>query len=111
VLFQYVPHCPGDRLVTSEIRRYEDCIRTETFGMNRGHRGTDSETSRFIGGGAHNRPIASPSHYYWFTSQPRVVTLLNRGVKRVHIDMDNLTDGIRVGRRMKRCHGDQAFAN
>jgi hypothetical protein len=40
---------------------------------------------------ANNRAPTLPGNNYRFAAQMRIIPLLNRGIKRVHVDMDDLS--------------------
>jgi hypothetical protein len=54
-----------------------------------GHGGSDSKAARFVGaGGHHPSRIRTATYNYWFSSKLWVIQLFNRGIERIHIDVD-----------------------
>src|SRR5262245_48205289 len=84
-------HFARDGSIAREIRSDQDRIATQTLRAHRRHGRTNSESSGFVRCGANNRTIATPSDNYRFTAQLRIVALLDRRIKRVHIYMDDFS--------------------
>src|SRR5690606_27854502 len=55
-----------------------------------GHGGVDAVLPRLVAGGGHHTPFASIAHSDRLTAIIRIVALLDGGVERIHIDMDDL---------------------
>jgi hypothetical protein len=55
----------------------------------------NTEFSGFIGAGSDHTPcFGITTDYYRFPLQLGSITLLDGGVKRIHVDMDNFSDGL-----------------
>ena len=87
-----------DGAVADEVRRHEDGVRAKALGAQGGHGGADAEAARFIRGGADDGAVAAPRDDDRLAAQLRIVALLDRGVKSVHVDVDDLAN--RHGRRV-----------
>src|SRR5712664_2719861 len=91
--FEDFARLPGDRSIAREVGRQEDCVRTQTFGSNSRHGGTHAELSRFIRSSAHHRAIPAPSDNNGLATKLRIIPLFYGRIKRVHVDMNDLTHG------------------
>ena len=44
--------------------------------------------------GTDDRAVTPPSDDYWLAAQLRIITLLDRSIKRVHVDMDDFSHNL-----------------
>jgi len=59
--------------------------------MHCGHGRMHPEVPGFIRSSADNRAFALPSDDYRFAAELRIIALLHRSIKRVHVDMDDFS--------------------
>jgi hypothetical protein len=93
VPLQYLADLSGNGPVARKIRGQEYRVRTETFGANRGHGGTHAELSGLVRSSANHRTVPAPGHEDRLAAQLGIVPLLNGRIKRIHVDMNDLTHG------------------
>ena len=60
------------------------------------------EVPGFIRSSADNRAFALPSDDYRFAAELRIIALLHRSIKRVHVDMDDFSHNLLVLERFKK---------
>src|SRR5437660_443406 len=84
-----LPHTARDGTVPCEIRSDENSLGTHAFGAHGRHGGANAELPGLVGSGADDRTIAPPGNNHGLAAQLRIVALLNRSVKGVHVDMDD----------------------
>jgi hypothetical protein len=77
--------CP----IACEIRSNEDCMGTEALRAYCGHGRMYAEAPGFVRSSTDNRTFGLPSDNYGLAAQVRVVPLLDRRIKRVHVDVDD----------------------
>ncbi len=53
-----------------------------------------TETPGFVRSSTHDRAVAPPSDDYGLAAQLRIIALLDRSVKRVHVDMDDFSHNL-----------------
>ena len=94
-----LPHATGDRAIAWEIRGYEDRIRTQAFCSFCWHGRMHAEAPRLVRSSADDRAVAQPSNDYGLAAQLRVIALLDRSVKRVHVAMDDFSQDLTPKRR------------
>ena len=90
VAFEDLTNAQGYRAVAREIGCHEHRLRAQAPGAGGGHGGLNTEGTRFIRRGAHDRAGSFPRHHHRFALELGIIALLDRGVERIHIDMDNL---------------------
>ena len=71
------------------MRRNIHRLRTQTFGGGHRHRRMQAEATGRVRGGANDRARAVPSYDYRQIFQVRLFAQFDRGVERVHIDVDD----------------------
>ena len=76
--------------VPSEIRSDENRIRAQTRRAQCRHGRANSERACLVRGRAHYRARTAPGDDDGFAAQRRIVALLDRSVKRIHVDVDDL---------------------
>ena len=86
---------PRHRLVHVEARRHEHELRAHPPRRHRGHRRAHAETPRLVARRRHHAAFAAPADRHRPAAQRRVVALLDRGVERIHVDMDDPARRIR----------------
>src|SRR5262252_9212788 len=79
------------RLVDIEARLDEDQVGTPPFGRDRWHRRPNTKFSGLVARRCNDTAFARTADGHGLTPQLRIVPLLDRSVKCVHIDMDDLT--------------------
>src|SRR5271170_4183334 len=82
-----ITHLSGHSSITGKIRREKDGARTEAFGTNGGHRGMHTELPRFVRRRADDGAVSPPRDNDWLAAQLRIVPLLDRRIKCIHVDM------------------------
>src|SRR5579859_2885372 len=87
-------HASRGRPIAREIRSDEDCARTQAFRSYCWHGRTHAETPGLVGGRADDRAVAFPSDDHGLAAQLRIVALLDRSVKGVHVDMDDFSHNL-----------------
>ncbi len=92
------PDLQGDRLVSVEARLDEDQIGAFPLGCDRRHRGMHAEPACFVTCRRDHTAFARSADRNRLAPQLRIVTLFDRCVKRIHIDMDDFTAAARPGR-------------
>src|ERR1700761_4321054 len=80
----------GDSTVAGKIRGHKHCFWTQPLGSYSRHRGANPKTPRFVGSSADNRAVTLPGDNDRLAPQAGVVALLDRGIERVHINVDYL---------------------
>jgi hypothetical protein len=85
-------HGEGDCAIASEVRRDKDCFGAEPFGTAGRHGRVNPKTPRFIGSSTHNGAITAPRDDDRSSAQARIITLLDRGIERVHIYVNNFAN-------------------
>ena len=110
-------HGLRDGLVAREVGRHEHGIGTQAFGARGRHRRAHAEHARLVTCGADDRALPAPGDDDGPAAQRGIVALLDRGVERVHVDVDELAHasppmGARMlaRRRGARARGDAAFS-
>src|SRR5258708_10211925 len=83
-----------DRPIAREVRSDEDCSGTQAFRAYSGHGRMDAETPGLVRSCADDRAVASPSDNHRLATQLRIVALLDRSVKGVHVDMDDFSHNL-----------------
>jgi hypothetical protein len=74
-----------------ETRLHENQVRALATCSDRRHRGADAELPRFIACGRHDASLAGASDGDRFAAQIWVVALFDGRVKRIHVDMNDLS--------------------
>jgi hypothetical protein len=92
VAFEYLPHAMRDHSIAYEIRRDKDCAGTQAFRSYCRHGRAHTESPGFIGSGAHDRSAALPSDNHGLAAQLRIIPLLYRSIKGVHVYVDDFSD-------------------
>jgi hypothetical protein len=77
--------------IACEIRRHEDRIRTQAFRSFCWHGRMNAEAPGLVRSSADHRAVAQPSNDHRLAAQLRIIALLDRSVKRVHVDMDDFS--------------------
>src|SRR6266849_6166821 len=90
-----LPHASRDGPIACEIRRDEDCTRTQAVCPYCRHGRAYAETPGLVRSRAYDRAVALPSDNHRLAAQSRIVALLDRSVKRVHVDIDDFSHVIR----------------
>jgi len=93
IVREYCPDPVRDFAIGIEPRLYEDQIGAAAKRGYRRHRRADAEAPRFVA----RRGDDSPSHSAdrdRFASKLRIVALLDRRVEGIHVDMDDLAQGL-----------------
>src|SRR5699024_9437489 len=91
----------ADGAVDVEARLHENEIGTHALGRGRRHRRSDAERARFVAGGGDDTPMAA-AYCDRLALEARIVSLLHRRIKSVHVDMDDLP-----GRSLVALHQDK----
>jgi len=90
VLGEDRPDVPRDLLVDLEARHHENQFRALPLGRYRRHRRPDAERARFIACRSYDTAFLRPADGDGLSAQVRIVALLHRSIKRIHIDVDDL---------------------
>src|SRR5271165_3652031 len=93
-----IPDLQRDRLVGVEPRFNEYQIGAFALGGDRRHRGMRADRPRFVACGRDDTAFARSADRDRLPRQLRIVTLFDRCVKRIHIDMDDFARGTGLGR-------------
>jgi hypothetical protein len=80
-----------DRLVDLEARLHEDKIRALPLRCNRRHGRPDAELASFVTRRRDNPTLAGCADRDRFAVEIRIVSLLDRCVEGIHVDVDDLT--------------------
>src|ERR1019366_8687600 len=86
-----LPDAARDGTIACEIRWYEDRVRTQAFRSHCRHGRMHTEAPGLVRSSADDRAIALPSNDHGLAAQPRIIALLDRSVKRVHVAMDDFS--------------------
>src|SRR5690606_17585758 len=79
---------------------HKDQVGAQARRLDRRHGRPHPEHPRLIAGGGHHAADIGPAHRYGLAAQVGEVALLDRGKKRIHVDMDDLAQvGPRIGHR------------
>src|SRR5271169_321227 len=110
-----LPHAARDHTVASEIRRYEDRIGTQAFRSYCWHGRMHTKASGLVRSSADDRTIAQPSNDHGLAAQLRIVALLDRSVKRVHVGMDDFSHDLTPkydsgSEKPNPCHADSSVS-
>src|SRR5664280_321369 len=89
-----LPHAVRDGTIPREIRRYEDRIGTQAFRSRCRHGRMHTETPGLVRSSADDRAIALPRNDHGLAAQLRIIALLDRSVKGVHVDVDNFAHNL-----------------
>ncbi len=89
-----LPHAARDGAIACEIRRYEDRIGTQAFRSYCWHGRMHTEAPGLVRSSADDRAIAQPSNDHGLAAQLRIIALLDRSVKRVHVDVDDFSQDL-----------------
>ena len=89
-----LPHAARDGAIACEIRRYEDRIGTQAFRSYCWHGRMHTEAPGLVRSSADDRAIAQPSNDHGLAAQLRIIALLDRSVKRVHVAMDDFSQNL-----------------
>ncbi len=102
---QDLAHVPRRGAIAREIGRHEHGVGTEPLGARRRHRRAHAERARLVRGCANDRALAAPRHDDRPSAQRWIVALLDGGVERIHVDVDDLAHvvGWRCGARDSKC--------
>ncbi len=84
-----LPHAPGHSAIAREIRGDEGRRRAQAFCPNCGHRCAHTKSPRLIRSRADNRAVALPRDDHRLPAQAWIITLLDRGIKRIHVYVDD----------------------
>src|SRR5207237_8947693 len=85
-------------LVDVEARLYEYQLSSVSLRRHRRHRRTHAELACLVARGCHDAALTRSAYGDWLAAQVRIVTLFDRGVERIHINMDDLALSRRAGR-------------
>ena len=80
----------GDGAIVLKAGHDEDQVGTLAQCRDGGHGGMNAILPCLIAGSSHHAPFASVAHGDWFATIIGIVALLDGGVKRIHIHMDDL---------------------
>ena len=83
------PHTLRDGPIAREIRSNEDRMGTQAFCAYCRHGRMHAEAPGFVRSSTDNRTFRLPGYNDGLAAQVRVVPLLDRRIKRVHVDMDD----------------------
>src|ERR1039458_7620669 len=89
-----LPHAARDGTIAREIRRYEDRIGTQALRSYCRHGRMHTEAPGLVRRSADDRAIAQPSNDHGLAPQRRVIALLDRSVKSVHVDVDDFAHNL-----------------
>src|ERR1700674_2600979 len=78
------------RLIGIKPRLHKDQIGALAFGSDRRHRGAYPEFARLVACRCDDATLAGATDCNGLATQFGVVALLDRGVERIHVDMDDL---------------------
>ena len=103
-----IPHdrhdLPGRLAVVLEAVRNDDQIRAQPPGAHHRHRRVDPEPPRLVGRRRDHAPASGPTDHDRTPTQGRIVALLDRGVERVHVDVqDRLRMTLHGAHLLPRC--------
>src|SRR5262249_17751733 len=80
----------------------ENQIGASPLGCDRRHRGTHAERARFVARGRDDTSFARTAYRNRLAAQLRIVTLFDRCVERIHVDMDDLARHTPLSRAFSR---------
>jgi hypothetical protein len=83
----------GERIAAFDEIGEERGVRAKSLRANRGHGGTHAKPSGFVGRGADHGAIAAPGNNDRLAAQLRIIALLYRRIKGVHVDMNDFPHG------------------
>ena len=86
---QHIHDSAGKLRVTLPPPRQKNAVRTELARHDNGHGRMHAETPRLIGSRGDNAPLAAAAHNDRPAAQRRIVQLLHRCKKRIHVQMHN----------------------
>jgi len=78
-----------DGAIAGEVGRDEDGVGTEALCLDGGHGGADAEFAGFVRGCADDGALAAPCDDDGLAAKLRIITLLDRGVEGVHVDVND----------------------
>jgi hypothetical protein len=81
----------GDGTIAGKIRSYEDGSGAQAFRAYSRHSRSHSESPPLVRSCADDGAGAFPSDDHGLAAQLRIIALLDRCIKRVHIDMDDFS--------------------
>ena len=84
---EYFVDLGRDLFVNFHVSRHEDEVGAEALGFDGRHRRTDTETARLVAGRRHDTAHIAVAYSNGFALEVRVVSLLYRGIKGIHVDM------------------------
>jgi len=86
-------HRIGRRLVAGEVGTDDEEGGAEAHGAGHRHRRVDAEGARLVAGrGDHAPPLGPSAHGERLAAQRGIVALLDRGIERVHVDVNDPSD-------------------
>src|ERR1700722_1687953 len=88
------PHALRDGPIACEIRSNEDRMGTQAFRAYCRHGRMHAEAPGFVRGSTDSGTLGLPSNNHGLAAQVRVVPLLDRSIKRVHVDMDDFSHNL-----------------
>jgi hypothetical protein len=97
VLGEDIANLSADRLVDFEAWLDEDQVRTLSFRGDRRHSRANAVLASFVARGGDDAALGRTAHCHRLAAQVRIIALLDRRVKGIHVDMDDLA----VSRRRK----------
>lgn len=80
-----------DGTVDVEAGRHEDQLGAFALCRDGRHRGANAEGAGLVACGSHHAARSGPANGKRLAAQGRIVALFDRRVKRIHVDMDDLT--------------------
>src|SRR5271165_1291399 len=89
-----LPHAARDLVIAREIRGYEDRIGTQSFRLYCWHGRVHTEAPGLVRSSADDRAIALPRNDHGLAEQLRIIALLDRSVKRVHVAVDDFSHNL-----------------
>jgi hypothetical protein len=96
VAFEDLPNIMRDHPVACEIWRHEDRARTQAFRAYCRHGRMHAEAPGFVRSSTDHRTFRLPGYNDRLATEIRVVPLLDRSIKRVHVDMNNFSHNLLV---------------
>jgi len=91
VALEDVLYAPRDPAIPCEIRSDEDRIGTQALRSHRWHGRSHAEAPGLVRSRTHDRAVAFPGDNHGLAAQLWIIALLDGGVKRVHVDMDDFS--------------------
>jgi len=90
-----LPDLPGHRDVVVHPAAHDHRAGAASDGGGHRHRRVDAEDARLVGRRRHDAPAPVASHQHGAAAERRIVPLLDRGVERVHVDVENVASHAR----------------